>query len=54
MNVIRFFARNARSRLVLAVVAGMISGLCSMALLALFTKVLRSDNGYSSFTLAYV
>jgi putative ATP-binding cassette transporter len=54
MNVIRFFARNARSRLLLAVIAGMISGLCSMALLALFTKVLRSANGYSSFTLAYV
>jgi putative pyoverdin transport system ATP-binding/permease protein len=54
MNVIRFFARNARSRLLVAVAAGMVSGLSSMALLALFANVLKGGNRYSTFTLAYV
>jgi putative ATP-binding cassette transporter len=54
MNVIRFFARHARSRLLVAVVAGMVSGLSSMALLAFFTNVLKGGNRYSTFTLACV
>src|ERR1700742_477515 len=54
MNVIRFFMRNARSRLLVAVAAGMVSGLSSMALLALFTNVLKGGNRYSTFTLACV
>jgi putative pyoverdin transport system ATP-binding/permease protein len=54
MNVIRFFARNARSRLLIAVGAGMVSGLSSMVLLALFTNVLKGGNRYSTFTLASV
>ena len=54
MNVIRFFARNARSRLLIAVAAGIVSGLSSMALLALFTNVLKGENRYSILALAYV
>ena len=54
MNVIRFFARNARSRLLVAVAAGMISGLSSMVLLALFANVLKGGNRYSTSTLASV
>ena len=54
MNVIRFFARNAHSRLLVAVAAGMISGLSSMALLAFFANVLKGGNRYSTFTLVYV
>jgi putative ATP-binding cassette transporter len=54
MNVIRFFARNARSRLLVAVAAGMISGLSSMALLALFTNVMKSGSRYSTLVLASV
>jgi putative ATP-binding cassette transporter len=54
MNVIRFFARNAPYRLLLAVTAGMISGFSSMALLVLFTNVLKGGNRYSAFTLAWV
>lgn len=54
MNVIRFFARNAGSRLLVAVAAGMVSGLSSMVLLALFANVLRSGNRYSTLALAYV
>jgi putative ATP-binding cassette transporter len=54
MNVIRFFVGNARSRLFIAVAAGMISGLSSMALLALFANVLKGGNRYSTFTLAWV
>ncbi len=54
MNVIRFFARNARSRLLVAVASGMVSGLSSMALLALFTIVLRGGNRFSTLTLACV
>jgi putative ATP-binding cassette transporter len=54
MNVIRFFARNARSRLLVAVAAGMVSGLSSMALLALFANVVKGGNRYSTFTLAYL
>ena len=54
MNVIRFFARNARSRLLAAVAAGMFSGLSSMVLLALFASVLKGVGGYSAFTLAWV
>jgi putative pyoverdin transport system ATP-binding/permease protein len=54
MNVIRFFARNAHSRLLIAVAAGMVSGLSSMALLAVFASVLKSGNRYSTFTLACV
>src|SRR5580658_4208176 len=54
MNVIRFFARNARSRLLVAVGAGMVSGLSSMVLLAMFTKVLKAGSRHSTFTLAYV
>ncbi len=51
MNVIRFFARNARSQLLIAVAAGMISGLSSMILLALFGIVLKGGGQYSAFTL---
>jgi putative ATP-binding cassette transporter len=54
MNVIRFFARNARSRLLVAVAAGIISGLCSMVLLGLFTNVLKGGSRYSTFTLVYI
>jgi putative ATP-binding cassette transporter len=54
MNVIRFFARNARSRLLVAVGAGIVSGLSSMLLLAMFTRVLKAGSRYSTFTLAYV
>ncbi|MBZ5490394.1 MAG: cyclic peptide export ABC transporter [Acidobacteriia bacterium] len=54
MNVIRFFARNARSKLLVAVIAGIISGLSSMVLLALFGNVLRGGNRYSTFTLLCV
>jgi putative ATP-binding cassette transporter len=54
MNVIRFFARNAGYRLLVAVAAGVTSGLSSMFLLALFTNVLKGGGRYSSFTLAYV
>lgn len=53
MNVVRFFARNAPSRLLLAVAASMVSGLSSMALLALFTNVLRGGSRYSTLSLAY-
>src|SRR5579859_4213427 len=54
MSVIRFFARNARSRLLVAVAGGMVSGLSSMALLALFPIVLRGGNRFSTLTLACV
>lgn len=54
MNVIRFFIRNARSRLFVAVAAGMISGLSSMVLLALFGTVLKGGSRYSAFTLVWV
>lgn len=54
MNVIRFFARNARSRLLVAVAAGVISGLSSMILLALFTSVLKGGSRYSTSTLVCV
>src|SRR5438270_3035787 len=54
MNVIRFFARNSRSNLLVAVAAGMISGLSSMLLLALFASVLKGGSHYSAFTLVYV
>lgn len=54
MNVIRFFSRNAPFRLLLAVGTGMVSGLSSMALLALFTNVFRSSSRYSTYTLASV
>ncbi|MGD0570130.1 MAG: cyclic peptide export ABC transporter [Candidatus Sulfotelmatobacter sp.] len=54
MNVIRFFARNAPSRLLLAVAVGMVSGLSSLGLLALFTNMLKGGSRYSTFTLASV
>jgi putative ATP-binding cassette transporter len=54
MNVIRFFARNAPSRLLLAVALGMVSGLGSLGLLALFTNMLKGGSRYSTFTLASV
>src|SRR5579872_2264099 len=54
MNVIRFFARNARSKLFIAVAAGTISGLSSMVLLALFGAVLKGGSRYSAFTLACI
>lgn len=53
MNVIRFFVRNAPAKLLLAVVAAIISGFSSMALLALFTHVLKGGSRYSPFTLAW-
>jgi putative ATP-binding cassette transporter len=54
MNVIRFFTRNARSKLLIVIAAGMISGLSSMVLLALFVAVLRGGSRYSAFTLVCV
>jgi putative pyoverdin transport system ATP-binding/permease protein len=54
MNVIRFFARHAPSRLFLAVAIGIISGLSSFALLALFTNLLKGGSWHSTFTLACV
>jgi len=54
MNVIRFFARNAPSRLLLAVAIGVFGGLSSLGLLALFTQVLKGGSRYSTFTLACV
>jgi len=54
MNVIRFFARNAPSRLLLAVAVGTVSGFGSVGLLALFTNMLKGGNRYSTFTLACV
>jgi putative ATP-binding cassette transporter len=54
MNVIRFFARTARSKLLIAVAAGMISGFSSMVLLGLFGNVLKAGNRYSTFTLLCV
>lgn len=54
MNVIRFFTRNARSKLLIAVAVGMISGLSSMVLLALFASVLRGGSQYSTFRMACV
>jgi len=53
MNVIRFFARNAPFKLLFAVVASLVSGLSSMALLALFTQVLKGGGRYSTLTLAF-
>ncbi|HEV2965247.1 MAG TPA: cyclic peptide export ABC transporter [Candidatus Angelobacter sp.] len=54
MKVIRFFARNARSRLLLAVAAAVVSGFSSMVLLALFTNVLKGGSRYSTITFACV
>lgn len=54
MNVVRFFARNARSKLFVAVAAGIISGLSSMVLLALFGAVLKGSSRYSAYTLLCV
>jgi putative pyoverdin transport system ATP-binding/permease protein len=54
MNVIRFFARNALSNLLLAVVIGMVSGLGSAALLALFTNLVKGGSRYSTLPLAAV
>jgi putative pyoverdin transport system ATP-binding/permease protein len=54
MNVIRFFARNAPSNLLLAVAVGMVSGLGSAVLLALFTNILKVGSRSSSFALACV
>jgi putative ATP-binding cassette transporter len=54
MNVIRFFARTARSKLLIAVAAGMISGFSSMVLLGLFGNVLKAGNRYSTVTLLCV
>jgi putative pyoverdin transport system ATP-binding/permease protein len=54
MNVIRFFARNAPSGLLLSVTIGMVSGLSSLGLLALFTNMLNGGSRYSAFTLACV
>lgn len=54
MNVILFFTRNARSKLAFAVIAGMISGLSSMVLLALFATVLKGGSQYSTLALAGV
>jgi putative pyoverdin transport system ATP-binding/permease protein len=54
MNVLRFFRRNAPSRLLLAVAVGTFGGLSSAGLLALFTIVLRGGSWYSTFTLACV
>jgi putative pyoverdin transport system ATP-binding/permease protein len=54
MNVIRFFVREAPSKLFLAAVVGVVSGLSSLALLALFTNVLKDGTRYSKFTLACV
>jgi putative ATP-binding cassette transporter len=54
MNVIRFFRRNAPSRLLLAAVVGMFSGLSSAGVLALFTSVLKGGSRHSTFTLACV
>jgi putative ATP-binding cassette transporter len=54
MNVIRFFARNAPFKLLFAVVASLISGLSSMALLALFTQVLKGGGRYPILTMASV
>jgi putative pyoverdin transport system ATP-binding/permease protein len=53
MNLIRFIARNAPYQLLLAVAVGMVSGLGSMGLLALFTNMLKAGSQYS-FTLACV
>jgi putative ATP-binding cassette transporter len=54
MNVIRFFARNARSRLLVSVAAAIVSGLSSMVLLALFTNVMKGGSAYSASTLAWI
>jgi putative ATP-binding cassette transporter len=54
MKVIRFFARNARSMLLLAVAAAVVSGLSSIVLLALFANVLKGGNHYSTVTFACV
>jgi putative pyoverdin transport system ATP-binding/permease protein len=54
MNVIRFFARNAPSGLLLSVAIGMVSGLSSLGLLALFTNMLNGGSRSSTFTLACV
>lgn len=54
MKVILFFIRNARSRLLIAVATGIISGLSSMVLLALFTNVLKSGSRYPRFSLIYI
>jgi putative pyoverdin transport system ATP-binding/permease protein len=54
MNVIRFFARNARSKLLVAVAAGIVSGLSSMVLFALFGSVLKGGSRYSASTLACI
>jgi putative pyoverdin transport system ATP-binding/permease protein len=54
MNVIRFFARNAPSGLLLSVAIGMVSGLSSLGLLALFTNILNGGSRYPTFTLASV
>lgn len=54
MNVIRFFARNARAQLLFAVATGMVSGLSSMALLALFARALRGASRSSNFTLTFI
>ncbi len=54
MNVIRFFVNNARSRLLIAVAAGVVSGLSSMVLLALFTTVLKGGSRYSTLTFVCV
>src|ERR1700760_1818598 len=54
MNVIQFFARNARSKLLVAVIVGMISGLSSMVLLGLFAAMLRGTSQYSALGLACV
>jgi putative pyoverdin transport system ATP-binding/permease protein len=54
MNVIRFFTRNAHSKLFVAVAAGMISGLSSMVLLALFATVLKGGSQHSAFKLTCV
>jgi len=54
MNVIRFFARNAPSNLLLAVAVGLVSGLGSAFLLALFTNMLKGGSWYSTFAFACV
>jgi putative ATP-binding cassette transporter len=54
MKVIRFFARNARSRLLFAVAAAVVSGFSSMVLLVFFTHVLKGGSYYSTITFACV
>jgi putative pyoverdin transport system ATP-binding/permease protein len=48
MKLIRFFFRYSRRTVILAIIAGVLSGACTTALIALTNASLRSDNPFSA------